>query len=135
MKLAIPTILAVLMLSVAAGASAKLENRWVEVEGGSWVPTAETIEKIKEQIEPFVRAQAKAEGRNLRKWRSYTFQYQGQEERGRQFVFVNALCANGIRWKLDKQMVLVLDGGTCFFNVKYDPKNGQFFELLINGEA
>lgn len=135
MKYATSTILAVLMLSVAVGAGAKPEDGWVKVEGGSWAPTAETIERIKEQIEPFVRTQAKVEGRNLREWRSYTFQYQGQEKRGRKFVFLNAFCVNDGRRNLTKQMVFVLDGGVCFFNVKYDPNNNQFFELLINGEA
>jgi hypothetical protein len=135
MKLTISTALAALVLSTTLVASAKPDDRWVKVEGGSWVPTIETIAKIKEHIEPFVRAQAKLEGRELREWRSYTFQYQGQEEHGRKFVLVNSFCVNDSRRQLNKQMVLILDGGTCFFNVKYDPKKNQFFELLINGEA
>ena len=79
--------------------------------------------------------QAKAGGRELHDWKTYTFQYQGQEESGKKFVFVNAFCVNDKRWKLNKKMVLVLDGGTCFFNVKYDPEKNQFFGLTINGEA
>jgi hypothetical protein len=135
MKLTISTALAALVLSATLVASAKPDDRWVKVEGGSWVPTNETIAKIKEHIEPFVRTQAKLDSRELREWRNYTFQYQGQEVRGRKFVFVNSFCVNDDRWQLNKQMVLVLDGGTCFFNVKYDPKKNQFFELFINGEA
>lgn len=135
MKLAIATILSVLVLGAAVGAGAEPKDLWVSVEGGSWVPSAETIAKIKEQIESFVRTQAKIEGRELQEWKSYTFQYQGQEEHTKKFVFVNAFCINNSTRQPSKQMILVLDGGTCFFNVKYDPKNNQFFELLINGEA
>ena len=135
MNLTLERILLVFVLSAAVGAGAEPKDRWVSVEGGSWVPSAETIAKIQEQIESFVRTQAKIEGREIQEWKSYTFQYQGQEEHTKKFVFVNAFCVSNSTQQPSKQMVLVLDGGTCFFNVKYDPKNNQFFELLINGEA
>ena len=127
--------MAVSLLSVVVAAGAKPKDRWVKVEGGSWVPTAETVVRIKEQIGPFVTARAKVDTRNLREWRSYTFQYQGQEKSGKKFVFINAFCVNNDKPNPTKQMVFVLDGGACFFNVKYDPDKNQFFELVINGEA
>ena len=135
MKLAAQTILVTLALSFVFGANAEPENRWVQVEEGGWVPDTETISRIKEQIESCVRDQVKTDGRKIREWKTYTFQYQGQEESGKKFVFVNAFCINDKRWKLNKQMVFVLDGGTCFFNLKYYPEKNQFFGLLINGEA
>ena len=135
MKLHLETIAIVLVLGFASSANAESQSHWVQVEGGSWVPSTETISRIKGQIESFVRTQAKAGGRELHDWKTYTFQYQGQEESGKKFVFVNAFCVNDKRWKLNKKMVLVLDEGTCFFNVKYDPEENQFFGLTINGEA
>lgn len=80
-------------------------------------------------------ARAKGEGRKLQEWTRYTFQYQGQEQRGRKFVFVNAFCAGDEGQQLDKQMVWVFDGGTCFFNLKYDAEENKFFDILINGDA
>jgi hypothetical protein len=135
MKLTISTILTALAFGVAFGANAELENRWVKVEGGSWIPSTQTISRINQQIESFVGAQAKAEGRKLREWAIYTFQYQGQEDGGRKFVFVNAFCVSDMAWRLNKRMVMVTDGGSCFFNVKYDPEKNQFFELLVNNEG
>jgi hypothetical protein len=35
----------------------------------------------------------------------------------------------------DAPMVLVLDGGTCFFNFKCDPGKNQLIELFTNGDA
>ena len=61
--------------------------------------------------------------------------YQGQEEKGRKFIFINALCAQRDRQGLDKKIVITFDGGTCYFNVKYDPGQKVFFDLFINGEA
>jgi hypothetical protein len=34
---------------------------------------------------------------------------------------------------LDKEMILVFNGGTCFFNLKYDSVRKEFFDLFING--
>lgn len=129
------TILASLVLVYAVVANAEAEQAWIRVDGGSWTPGTETISRIKSEIEPFVRSKVLAEGRKLRHWDTYIFQYQGQEENGRKYVFVNALCIKDKRWQLNKQMILVLDGGTCFFNLRYDPDKNQFFNLIINGEA
>ncbi len=124
-----------MLLSAIFCASAEPESRWIKIEGGSWEPSAKIVARLRERIESVVGAQAKAEGRKLQEWTRYTFQYQGQERRGRRFVFVNAFCTGDERQQLDKQMVRVLDGGTCFFNLKYDAEENRFFEILINGDA
>jgi len=36
---------------------------------------------------------------------------------------------------LSKSLIAVMDGGACFFNVKYDPAKKSFYDLTINGEA
>jgi hypothetical protein len=36
---------------------------------------------------------------------------------------------------LSKSLIAVMDGGACFFNVKYDPVKKSFYDLTINGEA
>lgn len=135
MTLAIETILSVLVFSTVVGAGAEPKDRWVCVEGGSWVPSAEMVARIKKQIESFVSTQAKIEGRELQEWTSYTFQYQGQETHAEKYVFVNAFCVNDSAQHVNKEMVVAFDGGTCFFSLKYDPKENRFFDLLINGEA
>lgn len=71
----------------------------------------------------------------LKDWRDYTFQYQGREISGKRYVFVNALCKKMDKQELQKNFYEVLDGGSCYFNVKYDPQKDAFFELYINGEA
>ncbi len=63
----------------------------------------------------------------------YKFQYWGEIENGKRVIFVNAFCANFDDWKTRR--VFVLDGGDCFFNLKYDIDSGTFFDLQVNGEA
>jgi hypothetical protein len=90
---------------------------------------------LKAQIESYVKSQTKTQGRELKRWRDYTFQYQGREEKGRNYIFfMNALCTPTDQQRLDKQIIVILDGGSCFLNLKYDPLRKAFFDLFINGE-
>lgn len=34
-----------------------------------------------------------------------------------------------------QELIVVEDGGTCLFNVKYDPEKKVFFQFWLNGEA
>jgi len=122
-------------LFLAVITSANADERWIKVAGGNWDPSPKMLADLKAQIESYVKTQAKAQGRQLKKWQDYIFQYQGQEEKGRKFIFINALCVQGDRQRLDKEIVIIFDGGSCYFNVKYDPLRNAFFDLFINGEA
>jgi hypothetical protein len=65
----------------------------------------------------------------------YTFQYQAQVEQGRRYVLVNALCPTQPHWKLEERIVSVTDGGSCFFHLKFDPRERRDYDPVINGEA
>jgi hypothetical protein len=122
-----------LFLSVITSVDA--DNHWIKVDGGNWDPSPKILADLKAQIESYVKNQAKAQGRELKNWQDYIFQYQGQEQKGRRFIFINALCVHMDRQGLDKEMFIIFDGGSCYFNVKYDPSQKGFFDLFINGEA
>lgn len=113
------------------------ESSWTLVEGGTWTPSDQILSKIKIHLGPYMKSQEKVFGRSLKKWSIYRFQYQGQEEQGHKFVYINAFCNlydhKGI--KLSEHFVLVHDGGGCFFQLKYDPVADKFFDAFINGEA
>ncbi len=123
------------MLGIALGASADPANRWIEVDGGSWHPDSRTLSRLKQQIKSFVIAGAKAQGRKLPEWKTFTFQYQGQGAPGGKYVFVNVFCIDEPAWPLQKRFMQVTDGGTCFFNVNYNPATNQFFGLLMHRDA
>jgi hypothetical protein len=54
--------------------------------------------------------------------------------KGEKEVWINCFCqtTNG-NWK--KELVLVKDGGNCFFNVIINLTTGKYHTLLINGDA
>ena len=129
------TASALFFICVAFAGVALAENKWVRVKGGSWEPTATVLADMKKALEPYMKDQAKLQARELRKWREYTIQYQGVEEKGRRYVFINALCRPDPRWKLEDDFQMVFDGGSCYFHLKYDSTRRQFADLIINGEA
>lgn len=76
---------------------------------------------------------------------SYRFQYKYINE---SIVLINAICLGSAEAnselgvfprptskELKKEMYEVFDGGSCFFNLKYNIKSGAFTSLNVNGEA
>jgi hypothetical protein len=64
----------------------------------------------------------------------YNRQYIGVILDGKRIVYANFFCSNtGRNWR--KEFIFVLDGGECFFQFKYDPNSGEFFDLQVNGVA
>jgi len=124
-----------LILFLALFTRAEAGDTWIKVGGGSWDPGTKMLTDLSTQIESYVKSQAKTQGRELKRWQDYTFQFQGREEKGRKYIFINALCAPTDQQRLDKEIIVILDGGSCFFNLKYDPLRKAFFDLFINGEA
>lgn len=140
MRLITKVLLAVIVFCSAPAVATDTGVRWVSVAGGSWSPQAETVSRIKRELEHYVKARAKLENKILRDWNTYIFQYQGQEENGKQFVFINAFCTatnilESMENRLNKELVLVKDGGACSFSLKYDKEKHSFYELWFNGEA
>jgi hypothetical protein len=69
------------------------------------------------------------------KFRKYKRQYIGRIVDGKKTIFINFFCEHfdGDYWKRD--LVMVLDGGDCFFNVEYNPQTREFSKLSINGRG
>ena len=134
MRIAFPSI-ACFLVSMAFAGGVLAENRWIHVKGGSWHPTATVMNDVKTALEPYIKEQAKIRERKLRNWGEYIFQYQGGEEKGRRYLFINALCRPDPRWKLEDDFQMVFDGGSCYFHLEYDPTRREFHGLIINGDA
>jgi hypothetical protein len=54
--------------------------------------------------------------------------------KGEKEVWVNCFCNTWNKnWK--KDLVYVNDGGNCYFNLKINLTTGQYYELMVNGDA
>jgi hypothetical protein len=123
--------IALLVSTIAAAIDA---SHWVEVTGGEWHPDSAALISFDAALRPAVSVASKNRG-ELRMWSGYTFQYQGRTSllRGR-YIFVNAFC-EATRSDVHEKWVEVLDGGTCFFSAKYDPKTKRVYDVQVNGLA
>jgi hypothetical protein len=108
---------------------------WILVPGGTWEPAENEIADAREKLKPYAMAQAeKRKDDKPRPWETYTFQYQGSELDGKKVIYINAFCDKPPDYAA-KQMVIVLDGGHCYFQAWYDTATKSFIRLFFNGVA
>ncbi len=67
----------------------------------------------------------------------YFRQYVGYVDgNGNRIVFINAACKSyGQKSDLNKNWVFVLDGGSCFYQIKVDLTNKKCIDFSVNGVA
>jgi hypothetical protein len=105
---------------------------------GTWEPSAADVAELEAALPAFLQS---AENPWLRedppieeRVPTYMRQYLGIIEDGEEIIYANFFCTiNEMDWHND--FVFVLDGGDCFFQVKYNPASGEFFDLSVNGEG
>jgi hypothetical protein len=123
-----------LALLVGVGAFSAEPARWTEVVGGAWHPDAKTLAEVDLALQAPVADRAGDRG-GSRPWAEYSFQYQGRKTlTGKRYIYVNAFCIGGVA-HLDRVWVEAMDGGSCFFNAKYDPEKRVVYDLAVNGVA
>ena len=60
--------------------------------------------------------------------------YATTNKKGEKEVWVNCFCDNwGKNWR--KELIFVLDGGNCYFNLKINLTSGKYYDLMVNGDA
>ncbi|WGO96675.1 hypothetical protein QFX18_05255 [Saccharophagus degradans] len=114
---------------------------------GEWVavgdqPELLDVDQIEKQLWEYLKAKSKVE---FKKRDAYRYQYKYIDEAS---ILINALCLQAPEGgndpgtypgptteELKIQLYQVYDGGSCFFNIEYDLKNGYFNSLYINGRA
>ena len=54
--------------------------------------------------------------------------------KGEKEVWINCFCNTWDKnWKIN--LIFVLDGGNCYFNLKINLTTGQYYDLMVNGDA
>jgi hypothetical protein len=65
----------------------------------------------------------------------YNRQYVGIVLEGRKVIYASYLCRIGEDTNWKENFIFVADGGACYFKFKFETSTGEFFDLLVNGEA
>ena len=117
-----------------------IPKSYIEPEGmfEYWSPAESDVNAIENGLASYLQENSdgsSSEGEHV--WErldEYNRQYIGVIIDGQNIVFANFFCDSaGLDWR--NKFVIVLDGGDCFFQFKYNMVEGVFFDLWINGSA
>lgn len=109
---------------------------------GSWRPTAEQVAELEEGLKPYLEKAVPALEMQIAGGpktitgglAKYRRQYTGIVRKGRRIIYVNFFCDSfGTDWM--KEQVIVMDGGSCYFQLEYDIEKKSYGALRVNGEA
>ena len=111
-------------------------STWVLVSGGAWEPSAQDMAMAKAKVPEIVYAFADEYQRSLiADLPGYTIQYQGIEDHGEKLIYMNAACGVSEASSSPGEFIMVMDGGPCYFRLKFNPESGEAVEIVFNGDA
>jgi hypothetical protein len=101
---------------------------------GVWTPTAADVTAFESGLGAFMTKSVPADKKQLPiKMKSYKRQWIGVSAGNKKLIFGNFLCREMTDWQ--KGVIMVDDGGDCYFQLFYDVASGRYEGLMINGNA
>lgn len=98
-----------------------------------WTPTAKQIVLLESLLASHLKSKPPRNGKPVLKPLEYSRQYIGVTKNGHKLIYLNAFCSQIKGWH--ERFVMVLDGGSCYFQVYFDLAGQKFSELQYNGNA
>ena len=118
------------------------DERWRQVRGGDWWIDLQTMGQMRAQLPAATDdtlsgrfGMAPDRRQIVVPIAQYFVQAKGHLEGGKHFVDLIGTCVNnpGTEHLRNWQLLLVLDGGPCFFNAEFDADNQRFISFMFNG--
>jgi hypothetical protein len=102
---------------------------------GYWTPAEQDVLALEAGLAAFLRDAAPERSPDLwQKQPTYKRQYIGLLRDGKRLVYASFFCSTeGDGWR--SQVLFVLDGGDCFFQLTYDVERDTYGDLMVNGDA
>jgi hypothetical protein len=98
-----------------------------------WTPTEADVRTLEAGLVAYLKAAPGAPSDLWEKQATYLRQWAGILRDGRRYIYASFFCAEFAGWQ--SRIVVVMDGGDCFFQVMYDVEQQTFTNLMVNGEA
>jgi hypothetical protein len=99
-----------------------------------WTPSKSDVLVAEERLVPFLKTSTDPNiPVILKNLETYKRQYRGLMSDGKKQIAIHFFCdAYQEDWRVEE---IVMDGGSCFFNVLFSTQTGAFSDLEINGIA
>ena len=105
-------------------------------EAPFWTPTDDQVKELESLLPKYLKSHPPIDDKPVGDFLEYGRQYFGVTKNDRRLIYLNAFCKPsrfGPRWQ--KEIILVIDGGSCYFQVYFDPNKKEFIGLHYNGQA
>lgn len=119
----------------------KTDSKWLfgdSVRLGTWTPTKPDIDGIEANLSQIsnMEPQGWASKVSIEHPERYYRQYIGMTDpQQRKWIYVNAFCEEPPPPDWKTRLIIVVDGGPCFWQAFYDPATQKFSNLMINARA
>lgn len=100
-----------------------------------WEPSNRQISKLELALPEYLLRNSPIGKIPSDNFKSYGRQYFGISQNGKKLIYLNAFCDPERFARRKTDLVRVLDGGSCYFHVLYDPETKTFSDVNYNGEA
>jgi hypothetical protein len=101
---------------------------------GTWVPNAGDVAAFESGLAAHMTKSVPPASKDLpSKLKSYKRQWFGVTAGTRKLIFGNFFCRETSGW--EEGVIMVDDGGDCYFQVFYDVTSREYLGLMINGNA
>lgn len=100
-----------------------------------YVPSSEELNELEDHLVPYLRGEHPAlAARAPSDWRQYVGYV---DQSGTRWIWASFQCRLGpyLAPHFRTHLIVVSDGGDCFFQVEYSPDTERFRHLMINGRA
>jgi hypothetical protein len=117
---------------------ARERKHFFKIDPPFWTPTNDDVENIEKAVDQYFVSAKGGDNRVdiLRKNRDkYVHQYFGYTYSGRKKVLRNSYCNDPQleeRYRNQKVPIIIIDGETCFYRMKYDTELGKVISIEIN---
>lgn len=104
---------------------------------GSWQPKLSQIEALEAHLQDIskLKSDDTPNGKQIDHPDRYLRQYVAVIQGGEPLIYINALCNVHSNPDWRHRLILVSDGGNCYWQAWYDPATATYFDLTINGRA
>jgi hypothetical protein len=104
-------------------------------EAPFWTPKVDQVQELESLLPKYLKLHPPIDDKPVGNLSEYGRQYFGVTKKDRKLIYLNAFCnpSRFDQWK--KGMILVKDGGSCYFHVYFDPARKEFIHLHYNGQA
>ncbi len=115
------------------------ETKELNIFGGEapfWTPTVDQVQELESLVPKYLESYPPINDKPVGNFFEYGRQYFGVTKDNQKLIYLNAFCKPSIfdpQWK--KEIILVKDGGGCYFQVYFDPAKKEFIALHYNGQA